>query len=145
MEKAQRGNKLPKTFRLSGQVATDRLFAFGKSLKAWPFKIIYLQTPAKGKTALPKMLVSVPKRQFKHATDRNRIRRQAKEMYRLNVRPLLLDAVIASGQDLQMAFLYTGGKTKVSPQELEKKLSTALKRLANEISQPKEDSTDLAT
>jgi ribonuclease P protein component len=84
------------------------------------------------------MLVSVPKRQFKLATDRNRIRRQCKDVYRRVVRQALQPAVDTSGQDLHLALIYTGGATKITPQELEKKLTGALQRLAKEIAPPHE-------
>lgn len=125
--------KLPKAFRLSGRVRTDRLFALGKNLKVWPFKLFYLQTEPEGPAPLPRALFSVPKRQFKHATDRNRIRRRSREVYRKCVREILLPRVTASGQDLHIAFLYTGGQAKILPAELERKLSGALRRLAQEI------------
>lgn len=102
-------------------------------MKAWPFKVFYLQTEPEGAAPLPRALFSVPKRQFKQATDRNRIRRRSREVYRKQVRAILLPLVAASGQDLHLAFLYTGGQAKISPTELEKKLSGALRRLAQEI------------
>ena len=131
--------RFPKAFRLSGQVRTDRLFALGRSLKAWPFKIVYAQVPVEeGATPLPRVLFSVSKRQFKHAVDRNTIRRRCREAYRKAVRQTLLPAVTATGQDLHMAFIYTGGKTILTPEELNRKLTSALKRLALEIGGAKE-------
>lgn len=120
----------PKSFRLSGLTKTDRLFRLGQSLKAWPFKVIYLLEPG---SALPQVLFSVPKRQHKRAVERNRIRRMCKEAYRKHVRTLLLPAVQSRGQALHLAFVYTGGKASVGPAEIEKKLTGALKRLALEI------------
>ncbi len=130
--------RLPKEFRLSGLTKTDRLFRLGQSLKAWPFKLVYLLEPAAG-PALPQVLFSVPKRQHKRATERNLIRRRCREAYRKQVRLHLLPAVQTRGQALLLAFIYTGGKTSVSAADLEKKLSGALKRLALELAPPSQN------
>ncbi|MRI62798.1 ribonuclease P protein component [Ornithobacterium rhinotracheale] len=57
------------------------LFSEGKSVKNYPLKAIF--TPlAEGEASM--IGVSVPKKLFKHATDRNHIKRLMREAYRLN-------------------------------------------------------------
>jgi ribonuclease P protein component len=129
----RRAYRLPKKLRLGGHTRTERVFAIGVSLKMWPFKVVYTQQLIAGKQPLPQMLFSIPKRQFKRAVDRNRLRRQCKDIYRRHVGNALLEAVGASGKDLHVAFIYTGGKTKLSALELEAKLSATLFRLAGII------------
>lgn len=59
-------------------------------MKAFPIRVIFLEF---NKTNFPdiedlplhsQVAFSVPKRRFKHAVDRNRIKRQMREVYRLN-------------------------------------------------------------
>ena len=50
------------------------------------------------------MLVSVPKRHFKHAVDRNRAKRQVREAYRLHSHKLA--TVVPKGHCLAVAFLW---------------------------------------
>ncbi len=53
---------------------------------SYPFRIGYMTVP---KTGVPvKVLISVPKKRFKHAVDRNRIKRMIRETYRLNKQTL---------------------------------------------------------
>lgn len=52
----------------------------------------------------PQVLISVSKRHFKHAVDRNRVKRQLREAYRLN-RHLLLKH-LPSGTRLVVAFIW---------------------------------------
>lgn len=69
--------------KLKSKKLIGQLFAEGKSVSVYPLRLMYLKTEftdgAKVKTG-----VSVPKRQFKKAVDRIRIKRLLREAYRLN-------------------------------------------------------------
>ena len=72
-----------KNEKLKSKKLIDSLFAEGKSVSHYPIKLIYL------KTELPKQVpiqtgVTVPKKNFKSAVKRNRIKRLLREGYRLN-------------------------------------------------------------
>ena len=77
------GQRFTKAERISHQREIDRLFGEGRSFVAYPIRVIYLETkPLSGaKTAV---LISVPKKRFKRAVHRNRIKRLIRETYRLN-------------------------------------------------------------
>lgn len=77
-----------KTERLTSNVAIKQLFAEGKSKTLYPYKIIWESAPG---TDVPvKVVMSVSKRNFKRAVDRNKIRRRMREAYRLNKARLFL-------------------------------------------------------
>jgi ribonuclease P protein component len=59
------------------------LFSEGKSVTLFPLRIVFLQKEHDGVKPL-KVGFSVPKRLIKKAVDRNRIKRQLREVYRLN-------------------------------------------------------------
>lgn len=69
--------------RLKSKQLIEQLFAEGKSVSQFPLKLIYLNTEFKDKSQL-KTGVSVPKRLFKNAVDRNHIKRLLREAFRLN-------------------------------------------------------------
>src|SRR5690606_26122576 len=70
--------KFPTSEKLKGKILIDRLFSEGKSIKYFPLKLVY--TPI---TIAPittnKTGVSVPKRNFKKAVDRNHLKRLMRE------------------------------------------------------------------
>ena len=67
--------------RLSGSKSISHLFNEGKSLSAFPVRILY--TFGEGPPPI-KVAISVPKRLFKRAVDRNLLKRRIREAYRLN-------------------------------------------------------------
>ena len=73
----------PKKEKLKSKKLIDQLFAEGQSVSAFPLRLVYLQTTFDDKV-IAKTGVSVSKRNFKTAVDRNRIKRLLREAYRLN-------------------------------------------------------------
>jgi ribonuclease P protein component len=108
----------------------DRLFAEGNSFFIYPFKVHYLFAPLE--TPFPvQVMIIVGKRSFSLAVDRNRVRRQIREVYRLN-KHLLYH--ILSGQNKQciLALIYKPGVI-ITNEELEIKIKAAFKRLQKEL------------
>ena len=82
---------LGKQERLKSRKLIERLYEEGEVLKVFPFRMVYLQTEHWSK--FPTQVgVSVPKRNFKRAVDRNRIKRLMRETYRLQ-KNIVYDAV----------------------------------------------------
>jgi ribonuclease P protein component len=75
--------KFPSAEKLKSKILIDRLFAEGRSLYKYPVKLIYVPVWDKG-LSNNKTAVSVPKRSFKKAVDRNYLKRLMREAYRKN-------------------------------------------------------------
>ncbi len=75
-------NTYPKSEKLKSQKSIELLFASGKKIYKFPFTLIFIHE--NHTDSLVKFGVSVSKRNFKKAVERNRIKRLMRECYRLN-------------------------------------------------------------
>ena len=94
------------------------LFASGKSTSVFPLKMVFLEndheSPFKVQAG-----VSVSKRNFKSAVDRNRIKRLMRESYRKNKNLIYKDE---NTKKHILMFIYQG-KNELSYEELEKRMN----------------------
>ena len=75
----------PKKHKLKSKKSIDLLFSKGKSVSKYPLRLVYAVADEKHMDGeLMKMGVSVSKKYFKHAVDRNYFKRILRETYRLN-------------------------------------------------------------
>ena len=75
--------KYPNIEKLKSKKLLDALFTSGNKLNKYPIKLVYKKIDFKDECFF-KVGVSVPKRNFKKAVDRNKIKRLMREAYRLN-------------------------------------------------------------
>ncbi|EKF56795.1 Ribonuclease P protein component [Galbibacter marinus] len=95
--------------RLKNKILIGKLFSQGSSVSKYPLRLVYLKTEHNPETTI-KVAVSVSKRSFKKAVDRNRIKRLIREVYRLN--KILFTEQVA-GESYAFIFLYTGREMPV--------------------------------
>jgi len=97
-----------KAERISSQREIDCLFNQGDSFISYPLRVIYMkQKPFSG--AAVSVLISVPKKKFKQAVKRNRMKRLIREAYRLNKKSLIQHCQ-EKENGLLIAFLYVGNE-----------------------------------
>ncbi|NMH89644.1 ribonuclease P protein component [Flavivirga algicola] len=118
----------PKKEKLKSKKLIEQLFEEGQSVSAFPLRLVYLQTTFDDQV-IAKTGVSVSKRNFKTAVDRNRIKRLLREAYRLN------KAVYFNNITTQYAFmiLYIG-KDKPSLTQVESKMKHLFEKFSSKIS-----------
>lgn len=75
--------KFTKKEKLKSRKTIERIFQEGKSITKFPVKLYYLSADNDEDTKI-KTAVTVPKKNFRSAVDRNRIKRLLREGYRLN-------------------------------------------------------------
>ena len=106
----------------------QELFGQGSSFGLYPLRFIW--RPAEAPTsAPPQVLISVSKRTFKRAVDRNRLKRLMREAYRLN-KHRLMEA--PEGHPVALLGLIYTGKEEKPFAVVEKKLISGLERLLSE-------------
>jgi len=74
---------LGKEEKLKSKILIEQLFAEGKHVKSFPFRLIFLKAEHTSEFPI-KVGFSVPKRNVKLAVNRNRIKRLMREVYRKN-------------------------------------------------------------
>lgn len=132
MSTTQKANTLGKAEKLKSRKQIELLFAEGKGFTAFPVKVVYLfnKNDAKevdSENAVVQMGVSASTRQFKNATDRNRIKRLLREAYRQQKHDLL-ESATQKGVVLSVFFIYLD-KTMPDYDLLFDKMRYCLKRL----------------
>ena len=99
----------------------------------FPYKVIFRIQPLASAPAPAQAGFSASKRYFKHAADRNRVKRLSREAYRLRKHELY-ELLEARGLHLQVFFLYSTSKN-LSFEEVQDKFSLILKKLKSAIAQ----------
>jgi ribonuclease P protein component len=123
----------PKDERLKSKKTLARLFKEGRSFSAYPIRVVWILQD-EVKPAPVQFTVSVPKKKFKDAVDRNRIKRQIKEAYRLHKFALLdkLQHQHQQGKSFAIMMIYVS--TEKEPYEhIEKSVRNSLNRLMKDL------------
>lgn len=101
-------------------------------MTAFPLRVVYILTDRGDDEPQAKILVSVPKRCFKRAVKRNRVKRQMREAYRKN-KWLLLDRMAAMpGKTVAMAFIWLDDKLRDTA-DVEKRVCNLLLRIGEKL------------
>lgn len=110
----------PKSEKLCGKLIVDQLYKQGKRFVVWPLRVSYIVSPDNAN----RILIWAPKSLFRHAVDRNRLRRQMREAYRLNK-----EMLSHSDTRYHIAFNYID-KNMQDYQVISKAMKKALKKLS---------------
>lgn len=117
-----------KSERLKSRKTIGRLFnREGQSFAKFPLRLVYMEIE---ESEMPiQFTVSVSKKKFKRAVDRNRIKRQMREAYRLHKAPLL-EKLKQSEKKYAWMVIFTGSELP-DYQQVEK----AMKKLISKFSE----------
>lgn len=122
----------PKNERLKSKTTIGLLFSEGKSVSKYPLRLVYRQAEENSEEQT-KIGVSVSKKYFKKAVDRNYFKRVLRETYRLN-KHLLLDNL---DQPYSIMLFYQT-KDRLSYEEINTKMIQLFEKFAAQINKPQD-------
>ena len=128
-------NSFPKQERICSKRIIDKLFNGREShaMSAYPIRVVYrFETKEDEDEGLPKVqvLMSVPKKCFKRAVKRNRVKRQMREAYRCNRH--LLTAQVPDNKSVLMAFVWLDAALYPT-EEVAEKVKNLLQRISEKL------------
>ncbi len=121
----------PKKEKLKNKKLITQLFEEGRAVTSFPIKLIYLKTDLSNGVKI-QAGVTVPKKNFKSAVKRNRIKRLLRESYRLN------KAAIFNNSEDSFAFLFLYlGKEQPTYHNINEHLTKVLAKFKKKIDNEK--------
>ena len=122
------------TFRKRERMVSRRLiemlFDGSHSMAAYPLRLIYRTTTRQAGDAPAQLLISVSKRRFKHAVDRNRVKRQLREAYRKH-KQVVCDALSADKR-LLLAIVWQTDRHQPSA-DIDERMARLMHRVAEKL------------
>lgn len=121
----------PKSEHLTGKIAIDNLFQQGEAFVVYPIRVVYKMVATNEENKTIQVLISVPKKRFKHAVDRNRYKRLIRESYRLN-KEILKNHTNNADYQLHIAFCAVSNDIPTFD-VLQQKMQKGLARLSEQL------------
>jgi len=123
-------NSFSKPEHLCGEKRITRLFTQGDAFIAYPLRVVYIIETVHDNVP-SSVLVSVPKKRFKRAVKRNRLKRLMREAYRLN-KLTLIEKLEEKQLQIHIAFNYVSDDV-LDFATVEKKMKLSLEKLIAKI------------
>ena len=120
---------LSKEERICSKKLINELFTGnGRSMTAFPLRVVFMKRTIVDDQPRAAMLVSVPKRYFKHAVDRNRVKRQVREAVRRH-KSMITQNLADDHEAVAMAFVWLTNE-KYPSSEVENRMVRLLTRIS---------------
>jgi ribonuclease P protein component len=123
---------LGKEERLKSNLYIQELLKQGKTVSSYPLKIYWNFSPDLQQKYPARAAISVPKRKFRRAVDRNLMKRRIREAYRLN-KHILYETLDQRQQKIQLIILLLSDEF-IPYTQLEKGIRELLLKLVNKLS-----------
>lgn len=125
-----RRNTFPLKEHLKSKSIIERVYAEGSSATAFPLRAVFLEPDSDMQEPTATILISVAKRRFRHAVDRNLMKRRIREAYRTSKHGFI-EALQNNGKKMAVAIIYIDteeSSTEFLKRKMEKLLNTILSK-----------------
>ena len=102
-------NTFPLKEHLKSKSIIEQLYANGTSVTAFPLRAVFLEQEIEKQEPAAAILISVAKKRFRNAVDRNLVKRRIREAYRTSKHPFV-EALENKGKKMAVAILYIDTK-----------------------------------
>lgn len=124
------------TFRKEEKLCSQKLmgamFLTGETLLVYPLKTVWRIVEEYPLPVPVQVAFSVPKRLYKRAHDRNRLKRLMREAYRIK-KQILYDTLSLTGTNISLMFIYIG-KEELSFAKVDAAIAKVIEKLKFQIS-----------
>ncbi len=120
-------NSFSKKEHLCGETRINTLFTTGNAFIVFPLRVVYILESAANNNEAANVMVSVPKKRFKRAVKRNRLKRLMREAYRLNKHELI-EELENNLLHINVSFQYIADE-ELDFETIEKKMKVVLQKL----------------
>ena len=110
----------------------EALFGGGcsQSVAAFPLRAVYMLSERQPDDTPVQLLISVPKKRFKHAVDRNRVKRRVREAFRQHKD--LLNRAIPDTHRLLLAFIWLSDEHRPT-KEVSQRVVGLMRRIGEKV------------
>ena len=102
-------NTFPLKEHLKSKKVIEQVYANGISVTSYPLRAIFIEQPQTEQEPTAAILINVSKKRFRHAVDRNLVKRRIREAYRTS-KHTLIDTLQSQGKKIAVAIIYIDNK-----------------------------------
>ena len=120
-------NTFPLKEHLKSKRVIEQVYANGASVTSFPLRAVFIEQPQEVQEPTAAILINVAKKRFRHAVDRNLVKRRIREAYRTSKHPFV-EALENNGKKMAVAILYIDNKHN-STAFIKKKMTRVLENI----------------
>ena len=94
---------------LKSKRVIEQVYANGASVTSFPLRAVFIEQPQEVQEPTAAILINVAKKRFRHAVDRNLVKRRIREAYRTS-KHSFVEALENNGKKMAVAIIYIDNK-----------------------------------
>ena len=102
-------NTFPLKEHLKSKRVIEQVYANGASVTSFPLRAVFIEQPQEVQEPTAAILINVAKKRFRHAVDRNLVKRRIREAYRTS-KHSFVEALENNGKKMAVAIIYIDNK-----------------------------------